>query len=372
MLKRRDDFGHTGLPAGARRHHPPGREGRQGAARCSPPRTSRSAETAVVGVIEADLRAAYSITAKADRYKAVDAATRQGHEALFRPKGTEPRFSKEMVAEAFHDLQAKVVRWNILDNGHPHRRPRPQDRAPDRGGSRHPAARARLGAVHPRRDAGAGGGDARHRRGRAVHRQPGRHLQGALPAALQLPSLLGGRDRPHGLAGPSRDRPRQARLARDPPDAADRGRVPLHDPHRVGDHRVERLLLDGDRVRLLAGADGCRRAAEAADGRHRHGPDPGGRALRGAVRHPGRRGSPRRHGLQGGRHRSGHHLAADGHQDHRHQRGDHAGRPRPGQGRPPAHPRRDVQGADRRACGTGRVRPPHRDHEDPPPTRSAK
>ena len=37
--------------------------------------------------------------------------------------------------------------------------------------------------------------------------------------------------------------------------------------------------------------------------RHRHGPDPGGRALRGALRHPGRRGPPRRHGLQGRRHR---------------------------------------------------------------------
>ena len=27
------------------------------------------------------------------------------------------------------------------------------------------------------------------------------------------------------------------------------GRVPLHDPHRLGHHGVERLELDGDRVR---------------------------------------------------------------------------------------------------------------------------
>ncbi len=60
----------------------------------------------------------------------------------------------------------------------------------------------------------------------------------ALPAALQLPALLGRRDRPHGLARPPRDRPRQARLARDPSDAAGEGRVPLHDPRRLGDHRV--------------------------------------------------------------------------------------------------------------------------------------
>ncbi len=38
------------------------------------------------------------------------------------------------------------------------------------------------------------------------------------------------------------------------------------------------------------------------------------------------------------------HLAADGHQDRRHHRGDHEGRARPGEGRPSAHPRRNGQG----------------------------
>ena len=36
---------------------------------------------------------------------------------------------------------------------------------------------------------------------------------------------------------------------------------------------------------------------------HRHGPDPRRQGLRGALRHPRRRGSSRRHGLQGRRHR---------------------------------------------------------------------
>ena len=40
-----------------------------------------------------------------------------------------------------------------------------------------------------------------------------------------------------------------------------------------------------------------------------------------------------------------HHRAADGHQDHLDHRGDHEGRARPGEGRPPAHPGRDGQGA---------------------------
>ena len=42
-----------------------------------------------------------------------------------------------------------------------------------------------------------------------------------------------------------------------------RGGVSLHRAHRLRDHGIQRLLLDGDRVRHLAGADGCGRAAEA-------------------------------------------------------------------------------------------------------------
>ena len=41
-------------------------------------------------------------------------------------------------------------------------------------------------------------------------------------------------------------------------------RVPLHDPRRLRDHRVERLVVDGVGLRRLAGADGRRRAAEGA------------------------------------------------------------------------------------------------------------
>ena len=68
----------------------------------------------------------------------------------------------------------------------------------------------------------------------------------------------------------------------------------------------------------------------------------------------------------------GRHLAADGHQDRRHHRRDHEGRARPGQGRPPAHPRRDGQGARRRrapsSASTRRASRPSRSR----PTRSAK
>ncbi|MDE2018079.1 MAG: polyribonucleotide nucleotidyltransferase, partial [Hyphomicrobiales bacterium] len=73
-------------------------------------------EKAVADAAEGDLRAAYAITAKQERYKVIDAAKAKVHAALL-PEGGEAKFPKEKVAEAFHDLQAKVVRNAILDTG---------------------------------------------------------------------------------------------------------------------------------------------------------------------------------------------------------------------------------------------------------------
>ena len=73
------------------------------------------AEAAVSAIAEAELREAYKLTAKQERYKAVDAVKAKVEAALF-AEG-ESKFSKEMVKEVFHDLQAKVVRWNVLDTG---------------------------------------------------------------------------------------------------------------------------------------------------------------------------------------------------------------------------------------------------------------
>jgi polyribonucleotide nucleotidyltransferase len=73
-------------------------------------------EAAVREVAETELRDAYKITAKHQRYTAVDAVRAKVMTAMF-PEGAEPKFSKEAVSAVFHDLQAKVVRWNILDTG---------------------------------------------------------------------------------------------------------------------------------------------------------------------------------------------------------------------------------------------------------------
>ncbi len=71
-------------------------------------------EAAVLAIAEKDLRAAYQITTKQDRYKAVDAAKAKVMAEMF-PEGVEPKFSKEQVGGVFKELQGKIVRWNILD-----------------------------------------------------------------------------------------------------------------------------------------------------------------------------------------------------------------------------------------------------------------
>ena len=73
-------------------------------------------EAAVLEIAEADLREAYKITVKQDRYKAVDAVKAKVMAALL-PADGEAKFEKEKVATAFKEIQAKVVRWNILDTG---------------------------------------------------------------------------------------------------------------------------------------------------------------------------------------------------------------------------------------------------------------
>jgi polyribonucleotide nucleotidyltransferase len=73
-------------------------------------------EAAVRELAEADLCEAYKINAKQERYGAVDAVKEKVTAALL-PANGNAKFSAEEVAEVFHELQAKVVRWNILDTG---------------------------------------------------------------------------------------------------------------------------------------------------------------------------------------------------------------------------------------------------------------
>jgi polyribonucleotide nucleotidyltransferase len=74
-------------------------------------------EKEMLGLVEKDLRAAYAIPDKMARHKGVEAAKERvmGH---FLPEGAEsPKYPKLQVTGVFKDLEAKIVRWNILDTG---------------------------------------------------------------------------------------------------------------------------------------------------------------------------------------------------------------------------------------------------------------
>src|SRR5271168_5088699 len=73
-------------------------------------------EKEILGLAEKDLRAAYAIVKKHDRQDAV-AAVKEKVMAHFFPEGAEPKYDKLQVTGVFKDLEAKIVRWNILDTG---------------------------------------------------------------------------------------------------------------------------------------------------------------------------------------------------------------------------------------------------------------
>ena len=333
---------------------------------------TKAIEKEMLGIVEAELRKAYAIPAKAERQDAV-AAVKKKAMAHFFPDGKDnPERPMLLVAGVFKELEAKIVRWNILDTS---KRIDGRDLVTVRPivveapflPRTHGSALFTRGETQAIVVATLGTGE---------DEQWIDALQGTYKEAFMLhynfpPFSVGETGR---IGAPGRREIGHGKLAW----RAIRPILPSKEdfPYtiRVVSEitEIERLVVDGDGVRHLARADGRRRAAQAGDRRHRHGPHPRGQALRRAVRHPRRRGSSRRHGLQGGRHRGGRHRAADGHQDRRHHRRDHEGGAEPGQERPPAHPGRDVEGArTRRAPSSASTRRASRPSRSPP-TRSAK
>jgi polyribonucleotide nucleotidyltransferase len=77
-------------------------------------------EKAVLAVAEADLRSAYRNIRKQERYAAVDAVKAKVMGDLC-PEGAAVDnvhvFDKEQVKAVFKEVQGKIVRWNILDDG---------------------------------------------------------------------------------------------------------------------------------------------------------------------------------------------------------------------------------------------------------------
>ena len=73
-------------------------------------------EKEMLGLVEQDLRAAYAIPQKQERHKAVEAAKAKV-KAHFFQTGIEPAYTEQHVFGVFKKLEAKIVRWNILDTG---------------------------------------------------------------------------------------------------------------------------------------------------------------------------------------------------------------------------------------------------------------
>lgn len=73
-------------------------------------------DTEMRSVGEAELRTAYAIPIKQDRYAAVGAVKKKVMDHFF-PEGQEPKYDKLRVAGVFKELEANVVRNNILDTG---------------------------------------------------------------------------------------------------------------------------------------------------------------------------------------------------------------------------------------------------------------
>ncbi len=73
-------------------------------------------EKEMLGIVESDLRSAYAVADKMARHKAVDAAKAKVTAHYF-PEATEPKYDKLRIGGVFKELEAKVVRNNILDTG---------------------------------------------------------------------------------------------------------------------------------------------------------------------------------------------------------------------------------------------------------------
>jgi len=68
-------------------------------------------------LIEQDVRAGYAIADKQDRHAALDAAKAKAMAHFFPEGADKPAYEPGQVSAVFKKLEAKIVRWNILDSG---------------------------------------------------------------------------------------------------------------------------------------------------------------------------------------------------------------------------------------------------------------
>jgi polyribonucleotide nucleotidyltransferase len=74
-------------------------------------------EKEMLGLVEPQLRSAYAIPDKMARHSAIDEAKSVVMSHYFKDGVENARYDAERVAGVFKELEAKIVRWNILDTG---------------------------------------------------------------------------------------------------------------------------------------------------------------------------------------------------------------------------------------------------------------
>ncbi len=250
------------------------------------PAEKADVEKAVAEIAEAELREAYKITVKQDRYKAIDAVKAKVNAALL-PDGEAPKFDKQLIADVFHELQAKVVRWNILDHkiridGRDLTTVRPILSQVGILPRTHGSAIFTRGETQALVVATLGTGEDEQ----FIDSLEGTYKENFLLHYNFPPYSVGETGR---IGSPGRREIGHGKLAWRAihPMLPTAGEFPYTIRVVSEITEFERLLVDGHRLRRLAGADGRGRAAEAPHRRHRHGPDPRRRPFRRALRHSG-------------------------------------------------------------------------------------
>src|SRR5712671_4034567 len=76
---------------------------------------TKAIEQEMLGIVEAELRKAYAIPAKAQRQDAVSAVKKKAMKHFFPDDKDNPERPMQLVAGVFKELEAKIVRRNILD-----------------------------------------------------------------------------------------------------------------------------------------------------------------------------------------------------------------------------------------------------------------
>ena len=155
-----------------------------------------------------------------------------------RPRA-KPKFTKEEVAEAFHDAAGQGRALEHPRHRHPHRRPRPEDGAPDRLGQVGVLPRTHGSALFTRGETQAlvvatlGTGEDEQ----FIDSLEGTYKERFLLHYNFPPYSVGETGR---MGSPGRREIGHGKLAWRAirPMLPTRGRVPLHDPRRLGDHRV--------------------------------------------------------------------------------------------------------------------------------------